>query len=55
MRELHDKLENNLDLKCSGYSCTNITIIIQLLCHRKNCYGKSYGCGIGIVGGCLGI
>jgi hypothetical protein len=43
MRELHDSLENNLDLKCSGYSCTNITIIIQVMCHKntiqKNCYG----------------
>jgi hypothetical protein len=24
MRELHDRLENNLDLKCSSHSCTNI-------------------------------
>ena len=51
MRELHDRLENNLDL-ISWHSCTNITIIIQV-CHRKNCYGKSYGWGIveGRIGG----
>ena len=27
-------------------------IIIQVLCYRKNCYGKSYGWGI--VGGRIG-
>jgi hypothetical protein len=35
MRELHDRLENNLDLKCSEYSCTNITIIIVVLYHKQ--------------------
>ena len=50
MRELYDRLENNLDL-ISWHSCTNI--IIQILCHRKNCYVKSYGRGIveGRIGG----
>ena len=46
MRELHDRLENNLDL-ISWYSCTNITIIIQVLCHRKKLW-------MGIVEGRIG-